>query len=292
MAEKYADMSSIMARLNPALQRYGGGVFGTSFADEWRNANAGLRELSSIKDIDGNPLRDSDRNLLQSGMRSMKGNALVGAAMTGLTGIAQLLGNASQYADIGDTSSYQSRIGSIYDIGTANYNNFDQLANDYNEAQNSISFDKDEIRGMNAGQKWGALGSSVLSGASTGAAIGGPWGALAGGLVGAGTAAYGILSGNKRAETEYAILDNNAKQAASAARLNLDAAHDRVSDMNFRTSVSNFAKRGGQIERKQQTLAEFADRVLKAQHTSDRTHSAGIVHKKCNGGTMVRIKTR
>ena len=289
---KYADMSDIMARLNPVLKTYGGGVLGTSFADEWRNANAGLRELKAMQDIDGNSLSDTDRTMLQKGMRSMKGNAFAGAAMAGLTGAAQLLGNASEYASIGDTTVYQDRINSLYDIGTANYNNFDQLANDYNNAVLTTQIDKDAIRGMTTGQKWGAIGSSALTGASTGAAIGGPWGAAAGAAIGGLAAGFGILEGNRKAEMEYATLQNSAQRAASMARLNLDAAHDRVADMNFRTSVANVAARGGKVERKQQTITEFADKVLRAQRENDRTHSAGLMHRKCKGGTMVRIKTR
>ena len=212
--------------------------------------------------------------------------------MAGLNGLTQIGTAASSIAGINDTTGYDNQIADIRNIGSTDYNSFDQLASDYTrlgDLQPNINYG--DIRGMTTGQKVGNVFSSTLSGAVAGNQIGGPVGAAVGGLVGLGAGAAGWLIGDHRAEQEERRLKQNAVLANQDAELNLDTAGERLKEYKFRSGVSHMAKNGGQIERRQETIQEFAERIKKKPIQRDYSGGGGcIVRKHCNGGTMIRFK--
>ena len=235
----------------------------TSFLDQWRNAQT----------------------------KAGKQNALIGGGLSALNGGLQLATGAITSARVNDMPQYDWQINQINQAGQGNYYSFDQLAQGYNTIDSIMpDIDFDDIRGMNTGQKIGSVGNLALSGATTGATIGGPWGALVGGVAGLGAGIVGVFAGDAEAERKKRIYENEAMLAQANARTNLNAAHERLTDYQFRSGVAHAVAEGGRIERKKQSLQEFAARALRKPQAREMEPFSGITHSKCKGGTMVRIK--
>lgn len=218
-------------------------------------------------------------------------NAMAGdiasGAIAGLGGLTNIIGTSMNMAQIGDTSQYDDAIADIKNIGQSNYTDFGQLSSDYARLS-SPNFDYDTIRGGSTAERIGGVGSSMLSGASAGLTIGGPWGAAAGALVGLGAGIGGWLAGDANAKTRMESLQVDAAIAQDDARRNLAAAGERMSEYNFRDGVSNVRKNGGNISRKQ-SIEDFAARVMKRPKVREGSPSV-VIRQHCKGGTMVRIK--
>ena len=68
---------------------------------------------------------------MDQALRAQQGQAVAGGIITGLTGATTLLSNAYKDAQIRDTSMQEGIIADLNRAGNYNYNNYDQLTNDY-----------------------------------------------------------------------------------------------------------------------------------------------------------------
>lgn len=261
---------------------------GSSFMDQYNSAQAGLNALNNT--VDGTNFSQDEWQAAKSMLGAQKGQAAIGAGLAGLQGLTSIAGIASGMANIADTSQYQQGISGINRIGSTNYNSFDQISTDFGVLNTGHqNFDYDTIRGGSTAERVGGTLSSGLSGALTGLQIGGPWGALIGGVVGLGAGAIGWAEGDSKADAEKIRLTAEQKVAENRAIKNLNSQSSQISDYQFRSGISNRVANGGQIERKSQTLQEFANEVLRNKPTA-ATHKSGIIRQHCKGGTMIRIK--
>lgn len=254
-------------------------VYNQSFAGLYANAKRQLNseELAANDD-------DSGYNLQQA-LKAQQGQAIAGGIITGLTGATTLLSNAAKDAQIRDTSMQEGIISDLNRAGNYNYNNYDQLANDYAQTNFNPQFGYQDIRGMTTGQQIGSVGTSALTGAATGLQIGGVPGAIIGGVVGLGTGLGGVLEGNNSAHVRQNSLNLQAGLASENAQMNFAAAHERIGDNIHRQNAVNAVARGGQIRR-------FADNaLLKVPKQAEHHNGAGSVTKtKVEGGLKVRFK--
>ena len=261
-----------------------------SFVGSYRDAARRRRELEeayAANDNDSWYGREGEYNAFDSALRAQQGQAVAGGVVSGLTGATTLLSNALKDAQIRDTSMQEGIISDLSRAGNYNYNNYDQLANDYAQTRFNPSFNYQDIRGMTTGQQIGSVGTSTLSGAATGLQIGGPWGALIGGGVGLLTGLGGVLTGNAAAHAKQDQLNLQAQLAADAARKNFTAAHERIGDNIHRQNAVNAVAMGGKI----QTINEYAERVLNKPRVRERNSVYSVIKKEyCNGGLKVRIK--
>ena len=260
-------------------------LFGPSYADQFRNAAAGLRALDE-SGADG-ALKDK----YSSAFKSQQASAVLGGGIAAINGLTSILGTRQSLASTNDTDWYDNQVNQLYDVGRTNYDSFDQLASDYTRLGYTPDITFNDVRGMNTGQKIAGVGSSVLSGVTSGYQVGGIYGAIAGGLIGFGTGVEGWVSGDEEAKNKVNISKNNAANANEVAMVNLDAAGERHKEYKFRNAVPNVKEEGGIISR-QKLISDFARRVYTNQKQNDRTHSAGFKRKKTEGGTMVRIKMK
>lgn len=213
-----------------------------------------------------------------------------GMAVAG--GVMDLVGSYQDLAGIADTSQQWNQIEGVKDIGRSNYSDLSTLTQDYTRMEGlDTSYDYRDIRGKNDGQLAMGVGSAMLKGASAGAAFG-PWGILAGGAIGLGAGLAGVFTGNAKAKREQQWLQDNAIMAEHSATENLNAGHEQLRDYQFRSGISNRADWGGPIERRNQSIKEYADRVLhnKPKQISAEGKMHNIKRSHCNGGTMIRIK--
>lgn len=276
--------------LYPVANQYGNGMFGPSFTDSYRNAAAQRRRLGELEIGSGdNQISQEDFDAFNAGFKAQQGQAIAGGITAGLTGATTMLTGAMQSAQIQDTSMQEGMIDDLYRAGNYNYNNYDQLANDYAQTDFNHSFGYQDIRGMNDWQKAGAIGSSTLTGATTGLQIGGPWGALIGGVIGAGVGTVGVLSGDTSAKTKQRALNLQADFASEAAQQNFAAAHERIGDNIHRQQAVNVVANGGQLRK--QSLKEYADKVLLSHpRQRDARSTSGITRIRKDGGVTIRIK--
>lgn len=156
-------------------------MYNQSFVGLYQDA-ARRRALLQDKDYLGrNDISPENAEMYDNALRAQQGQAVVGGIITGLTGATTLLSNAYKDAQIRDTSMQEGIIADLNRAGNYNYNNYDQLANDYAQTNFNPRFGYQDIRGMTKAQQIGSVGTSALSGAATGLQIGGPWGCVCAG---------------------------------------------------------------------------------------------------------------
>ena len=228
---------------------------------------------------------------MDQALRAQQGQAIAGGIVTGLTGATTLLSNAYKDSQICDTSMQEGIISDLNRAGNYNYNNYDQLANDYAQTNFSPNFNYQDIRGMTKGQQIGSVGTSALSGAATGLQIGGPWGALIGGVVGLGTGLAGVASGNAAAHVKQDSLNLQATLASDAAQQNFAAAHERIGDNIHRQNAVNAVAEGGQISR-QQRIRNLTNRTLLSSPKQRDHKSSGVSRIQKDGKTVYRVKVK
>ena len=166
------------------------------------------------------------------------GIAGAGSALTGIigTGIAN--------AQIADTSGIE---GSIKGLSNKQFNasSNDELI----QLENSINYlnnvKYNDIRGGSNGQRLMSTLGSTIQGVSSGAQIGGGWGALAGGVAGLGSAIGGIFTGNAKAKKKTTDLNSQIAEANNRAAMSLNnniSNVDATTDLNM---LANYAAYGG-----------------------------------------------
>lgn len=212
-----------------------------------------------------------------------------GLAITGA--LTNIFNNTKQMAGIGDTSMQRNMIQDIGNVGTSKYGNWGQVMMDYdrlNSMQPDLSYDT--IRGGSTKERVGGVLSNTATGAMTGLQVGGPWGALAGGVIGLGAGIGGWIAGDRRAELERDTLRLNQSLNQDRAMRNIAAGIEDYTDYEHRNNIRTLRAEGGQIQRKESSMKEFADRVLSRGRANDSTRSSGVIREKVNGGTKIRIK--
>lgn len=208
-------------------------------------------------------------------------------------GVMNLANTYMDLSSIADTSQQWNDIEDVRNVGRNQYSSFDTLAQDYSLIEDMPqSYDYRDIRGKNDGEMVAGVGNAMLQGASAGAAFG-PWGMAIGAAGGLGVGLAGVFTGNKKARHEQRWLQDNAVMVEHSAQDNLNAGQEQLRDYQFRSGVARMADWGGKIERRNESIRQFADRVLhkKPRRISDEaTGSFRIERKHCNGGIMIRIK--
>ena len=265
-------------------------MYNQSFAGSYLDA---ARQRAWLRDPKNEAVATKDDDWAvnyDDALRAQQGQAIAGGIITGLTGATTLLSNAAKDAQIRDTSIQENQIADLSRAGNYNYNDYEQLANDYAQTNFNPRFNYQDIRGMSTGQQVGSVATSTLSGAMTGLQIGGPWGALVGGVVGLGTGLGGVFAGNAAAKTKQESLNMQAQLASDVAQQNFNAAHERISTDKARQGIVNSVAAGGTINRRSQNIREYADKVLKKSSGYARNRTGQLVRVRKEGGVCVRIK--
>ena len=269
------------------------GIFGPSFADSYRYAK---QQRDWLRDPD-NPYADAiaanDNDWASSydeSLKAQQGNAVMGGILAGVNGLTSIVANANRAAQIADTSSYEGLLDDIAASGNYNYNNYNQLANDYARSAYLPRMSEDEIRGMSLGQKVGTVGSSALQGATTGFQIGGLWGGIAGLVGGAGIGLENVFEGDYQAAQKKNYLDNKALTSVELSNVNRAAAHERIGSNMHRQGAVNVVANGGSL--KKQSITEFAESVLSNRNSRKERNAQRITRTKGEGGTIIRIRVK
>ena len=267
-------------------------MYNQSFAGSYNNTARQRALLQDRNYLDENKISEENAALQDEALRAQQGQAVAGGIITGLTGATTLLSNAYKDSQIRDTSMQESQIADLSRAGAYNYNNYDQLANDYAQTNfGGPNINYQDIRGMTDGQKVGSVATSTLSGAMTGLQIGGPWGALIGGVVGLGTGLGGVFYGDQDAKNKYQTLNIDTGIASDAARRNFAAAHERIGDNIHRQNAVNAVKNGGPISR-QQSIREYASKVLGQKAMQRERKPSNVTRIKKDGGFVYRVKVK
>lgn len=282
-------------RVSELLAPYVNQYPGQSYADQFRNASL---QRDQVRAYLARPYLVNDDDFIlglsqaEKMLRDQQASAAIGGAMTGLTGAMTVLSDADKSARIRDTTTQEGIISDLSRAGNYNYNNYDQLANDYAQTSFNPQFGYQDIRGMTTGQKVGSVATSALSGAATGLQIGGLWGGLIGLIGGGAIGGAGVVAGDTSAQVKQNQLNLQANLASEAAQQNFAAAHERIGDNIHRQNAVNAVARGGKIQR--QTLKEYADSVLSSgpKMREHNTRHYDIKKSMTEGGLSVRIKIK
>lgn len=281
------DRKQTLDYLQPYTGLYGNGPFGASYLDQYRNNQVQQWALQGKK----SKIDPGVYNTFNDQFNAGKLNAGIGMGLSTLQGIDSLASQAVNNSRINDQSQYYNMLDGIRQVGTGNYNDYGQLMNEQQRLGNVDTNDYDDIRGMTGAQKVGSIASSTITGLTAGSAFG-PVGMAVGAGAGFLTGALSTMRGDANASAEYQFGNALRKQAIAQGQENVNAAKDYMDENNNRIGAVRSRAEGGKIEKKQLTVKEFADLVLNRQRSNDSSRSAGIVHRKCKGGTMVRIKVK
>lgn len=178
-------------------------------------------------------------------------------------GISGVIGTSLQNSKIEDTSDVESQIDSAlnYKVGAqSNESLLDEWGN-----YNPLDFvTYSDVRGGNTAQRGLNVLSSIGSGAMGGASIGGPVGAIAGGIVGLGSSIAGWLTGGSKARRKTRELNNKIEAAnrhVQGAFVNAAKSIDELNDMNI---LSNYSAYGGPVNmRSFSPMSPFGNRYSK-----------------------------
>ena len=202
-------------------------------------------------------------------------NDVLGKAGGVLGGVTGMIQTAVDAAKIKDTSEEQSYIDTLNNqpVNFDSYNSLEQLWNSTSFA--NTKYTAEEIRGMNGWQKAGSVLSAAGQGALTGLQAGGPWGALAGAVVGTGAGIAGVLTGDAKARRESSRLntegmvannnfinkfENNTKNIAmnnkNEALLNIAAEGGYVPTRDFTNGMTFFSEGGSHEENPYQGIQQ------------------------------------
>lgn len=210
-------------------------------------------------------------------------NNVLTKGVSGITGATQILSNGMNAARINDTPNFDFQLDAYNTIGGADYGSNTQIMNGYQNLGYVPQQNYNKVRGMTEEQKLLNTGSGMLSGISTGASIGGLPGAVIGGFAGFIGSKIGQARGDTLAGIKTRTDNLNSQIARNNALMNLQVETEETRDYDFRNAYANRRKTGGQIERKQMNINDFANKVLGTK-TAPR-----VVRTKCKGGVMIKI---
>lgn len=204
-------------------------------------------------------------------------------AFAGITnGVTSIASNAMSAAEIQETPEFDAQVEALNALGTTDFTDYNQLIGGYSSMKPVQNQTFDSVRGMTGWEKAGNIGSSALSGFTSGVQVGGIWGGLAGAVLGAGASLFGILSGDDKARWKVREDNLNAQIAEDNALTNLHAETEEVRNRKTRQMYANRRAFGGQI--KQMNAREYASKVLGNGDVYFPTR------EYCKGGLKVRIK--
>lgn len=187
--------------------------------------------------------------------------------MAGLGGGADIIATASNLAQI-DNAAVNNIENKAEEVANNNIDtsSIDSFLNSIEGLQHADSVGYKDLLGRTGGQTaMGVLGAS-LSGAGTGNSVGGPWGALAGGLAGLGVAGIGAAVGRRRAKNKAIELNRAIAAANDIQDANIQTAANIVNQKVLNNMMGNINAEGGPL------------------HTNGATFSNGITFIG-NGGT-------
>ena len=166
------------------------------------------------------------------------GIADAGGALTGI------ISAGSANAQIADTSGIEGNIKNLLNkqFNASSNDELTQLENSINYL-NNVKYN--DIRGGSTGQRLMSTLGSTIQGVSSGAQIGGGWGALAGGVAGLGSAIGGIFTGNAKAKKKTAALNSQIAEANNRAAMSLNNNIDNVDATTDLNMLANYAAYGG-----------------------------------------------
>lgn len=214
-------------------------------------------------------------------------SAVLGGGLTLANGAVSLLDNARQLSSLHDVNKYDYQLNQLTQARDGKTWDMNQLI-EQQQSLPTFQAKATDFGPSNSDIRKGVL-SSAMSGAAAGGKTFGLLGAIGGGLIGGATALFSGKSG--QAEAERFADAQNTLQKIQKDRNGVyyrDQA-DKINDFAYGNLWSNRADDGGEIERRQRNLQDFANAVLKKQ-TARPDRSSGIIRRHCNGGTMIRIK--
>lgn len=223
--------------------------------------------------------------------RSNKINGLITSGLGAINGITGMVATGQQLRDVQETPWFDVQLDSLQGLGSRDYSDNASLANAMAQANYGVRQNYQDVRGLTKGQEAGLIGSSALSGAAAGHAIGknfGVWGDIIGTGIGA---IGGTISGfvNRDAGRRAARIQTDFDNAqVGIAQYNAGSTFrsegEEIADFNNRSHIGHVVKNGGKIEREQETLEHFAERVLGKK--------SSILPQRvlCKGGVRVKIK--
>lgn len=178
-------------------------------------------------------------------------------------GISGVIGTSLQNSRIDDTSDVKDQINSAINYKVGAYSN-ESLLDEWGNYNPLDYVTYSDIRGGSTAQRGLNTLSSIGSGAIGGASIGGPIGAIAGGIVGLGSSIAGWIAGDSKAKRKTRELNNKIEAAnrhVQGAFVNAAHSIDELNDMNI---LSNYSAYGGPINmRTFSPMSPFGNRFSK-----------------------------
>ena len=171
---------------------------------------------------------------------------LGGTLSSGIGGIGSIISDSIKMSEIADTTDIKNQITQQQNyIVKANSN--EDLLSEWSTRKELSPISYDKVRGKSDGElALGVLGTTT-QGATTGLQMGGPWGALIGGIIGLAAGGIGVGVGNANAKAEQKELNRKIKIANSNNLSSFDTKASTIDKANDFNLLYNYAAYGGNL---------------------------------------------
>lgn len=195
---------------------------------------------------------------VQNPKKDMNWGNVAGGVATALQGAAGILDTSLQMAQAPDISMYQNQLDQMGAYRSGTTWDMNQLISD-RAAITPVNATYEGIGGIsNAGIAKGTL-SALATGAAAGNAILPGWGALIGGVIGAGAGLVGGFTGRYKAEEGVAAIKARNKFEQEQNDLYFNTQADRIQNFQFNNLYANRAAQGGKIHIKKSNRGKFTE---------------------------------
>ena len=219
----------------------------------------------------GTLLEKMNQNSDEAWKNATKGENLgntLGAVGSGISGIASGIMDAyDKTSAIDDTAieQYQDNIEELDNTNFSQNDSYDSLLDQWQ----GIDFQKTDWSGTDfrqsaasaTGQAMSGIGQATMSGASTGAQVGGAWRAIIGGAAGllgsTGAAIGGYQNARKESDAAAARLNREAEEANTKAINNMNRQASAITDASYQNMRQNIMAEGGKIHIKPKNRGKF-----------------------------------
>ena len=212
-------------------------------------------------------------------------SSLGDAAITGLQGAAGILGTSMQMATPPDISTYNNEINQLGMFRDGKTWDINQLMANREAAMRPINYTYEDIGGISNKAITGGTVAAGLTGAATGFQIGGPWGALIGGVLGTGAGLLGGLTGKRKAEQQVKALNSLADYQAGLNEIYFNNQADKIQDYQYGKLFANRAAEGGGIHIKKANRGKFTE-AAKRHHMSVQEFAKHVLASDKYSATM------
>ncbi len=202
-----------------------------------------------------------------------------------LNGVAQLGAIGQTAADINDSPMAYAPATNLENVSSYGFDNYGQIISAEDASHIAYNQDFRKVRGRGDLENVGSVGAGMIAGGAAGSMLG-PIGAAIGAGIGGLYSGLKVWQGNVDADARMSYNNMRFNRAQDTFLANKAASMEDIQNRKNAQSSVRVVKNGGQIQREQEDIQHFANRIL------GKKNSILPQRTICKDGVMVKIRTK